>query len=91
MKRKSPVMAVALAGLFMYTSCSPTEQAETKDYTQYVNTFIGAADNGAEVVGVGLHRQAVHAHDSLNRFLRNVLQFGRNRFISLERKGTLPS
>ena len=45
MKRKSPVMAVALAGLFMYTSCSPTEQAETKDYTQYVNTFIGAADN----------------------------------------------
>ena len=46
MKRKSPVMAVALAGLFMYTSCSPTEQAETKDYTQYVNTFIGAADNG---------------------------------------------
>lgn len=46
MKRKFPVMAVALAGLFMYTSCSPTEQAETKDYTQYVNTFIGAADNG---------------------------------------------
>ena len=45
----------------------------------------------SEVVGVGLHRQAVHAHDILNRFLRNVLQFDSYRFISLERKGTLPS
>ena len=33
MKRKSPVMAVALAGLFMYTSCSPTEQAENEKIT----------------------------------------------------------
>ena len=39
-------MAAALAGLFFYSSCSPTEKAETKDYTRYVNTFIGAADNG---------------------------------------------
>ena len=35
-------MAAALAGLFFYSSCSPTEKAETKDYTRYVNTFIGA-------------------------------------------------
>ena len=33
-------MAAALAGLFFYSSCSPTEKAETKDYTRYVNTFI---------------------------------------------------
>ena len=47
MKRKTPFVAAALAaGLFFYSSCTPTETAETKDYTQYVNTFIGAADNG---------------------------------------------
>ena len=47
MKRKTPFVAAALAaGLFFYSSCTPTEKAETKDYTQYVNTFIGAADNG---------------------------------------------
>lgn len=46
MKRKTSLMIAALAGLFMYTSCSPTEKSETTDYTQYVNTFIGAADNG---------------------------------------------
>ena len=39
-------MAAALAGLFFYSSCSPTVKAETKDYTRYVNRFIGAADNG---------------------------------------------
>ncbi len=45
MKRKTPFVAAALAaGLFFYSSCTPTEKAETKDYTQYVNTFIGAAD-----------------------------------------------
>ena len=47
MKRKTPFVAAALAaGLSFYSSCTPTEKAETKDYTQYVNTFIGAADNG---------------------------------------------
>ena len=38
-------MAIALTSLFLY-SCTPTEKQEVKDYTQYVNTFIGAADNG---------------------------------------------
>ena len=36
----------ATVALSVSGDCSPTEQAETKDYTQYVNTFIGAADNG---------------------------------------------
>ena len=45
MKRKAPFMAIALTSLFLY-SCTPTEKQEVKDYTQYVNTFIGAADNG---------------------------------------------
>ena len=39
-------MAAALAGVFLSTSCDPVEKTDTKDYTQYVNTFIGAADNG---------------------------------------------
>ena len=39
-------MAAALAGVFLGTSCDPVEKTDTKDYTQYVNTFIGAADNG---------------------------------------------
>ena len=72
MKRKSPVMAVALAGLFMYTSCSPTEQAETKDYTQYVNTFIGAADNGHTFPGACYpynHKGNRRLDDSLNALL----------------------
>ena len=46
MKRNLSLIIAALAGLFFYTSCSPTDDTETKDYTQYVNTFIGAADNG---------------------------------------------
>lgn len=45
MKRKT-TSVVALLGLFLYTSCSSVDHTETKDYTQYVNTFIGAADNG---------------------------------------------
>ena len=40
-------MAASLAaGLFFYSSCTPAEKTDTKDYTQYVNTFIGGADNG---------------------------------------------
>ena len=38
--------ATLAAGLFFYSSCTPAEKTDTKDYTQYVNTFIGAADNG---------------------------------------------
>lgn len=39
-------MTAVLAGLFLCTSCAPTGKIETKDYAQFVNTFIGAADNG---------------------------------------------
>ena len=39
-------MTAVLAGLFLCTSCAPTGKIETKDYSQFVNTFIGAADNG---------------------------------------------
>lgn len=46
MKRKTPLMTAVLAGLFLCTSCAPTGKIETKDYAQFVNTFIGAADNG---------------------------------------------
>ena len=46
MKRKISLVTTALAGLFFYSSCTLTEKTETQDYTQYVNTFIGAADNG---------------------------------------------
>lgn len=46
MKRKSLFPAVIPAVFFLYISCSKPEKIETKDYTRYVNTFIGAADNG---------------------------------------------
>lgn len=45
MKIKSTSI-LALAGLLLGTSCSSVQKTEPKDYTQYVNTFIGAADNG---------------------------------------------
>ena len=32
--------ATLAAGLFFYSSCTPAEKTDTKDYTQYVNTFI---------------------------------------------------
>ena len=38
--------ATLAAGLFFYSSCTPAEKTDTKDYTQYVNTFIGGADTG---------------------------------------------
>ena len=52
MKRKIPLVTTALAGLFFYSSCTPTEKTETQDYTQYVNTFIGAADNGLSLIHI---------------------------------------
>ena len=30
--------ATLAAGLFFYSSCTPAEKTDTKDYTQYVNT-----------------------------------------------------
>ena len=35
-----------VASWFVYSSCSQKELSDTQDYTKYVNTFIGAADNG---------------------------------------------
>ena len=34
MKRKIPLMAAALAGVFLSTSCDQVEKTDTKDYTQ---------------------------------------------------------
>lgn len=44
--KKNTLSFLALLGLFLYASCSSVPKEEAKDYTQYVNTFIGAADNG---------------------------------------------
>lgn len=44
--KKNTLSFLALSGLFLYASCSSVQKEEPKDYTQYVNTFIGAADNG---------------------------------------------
>lgn len=46
MKKKNIVSLLAFSGLFLYTSCSSKPKEEVEDYTRYVNTFIGAADNG---------------------------------------------
>ena len=44
-KTYSILCAFVLAGSFF--GCSTTQQKTSEtDYTQYVNTFIGAADNG---------------------------------------------
>jgi len=45
MKRKT-ILFTALASVLLYSSCSVTQKTDVQDYTQYVNTFIGAADNG---------------------------------------------
>lgn len=45
MKMK-PTSLLALLGMYVCTSCSPVQTTEPTDYTRYVNTFIGAADNG---------------------------------------------
>lgn len=44
--KKNTLSFLAFSGLFLYASCSSVPKEEAKDYTQYVNTFIGAADNG---------------------------------------------
>lgn len=44
--KKNTLSFLAFLGLFLYASCSSVPKEEAKDYTQYVNTFIGAADNG---------------------------------------------
>lgn len=44
--KKNTFSFLALSGLLLYASCSSVQKEKVKDYTQYVNTFIGAADNG---------------------------------------------
>ena len=46
MKRKIPLMTAALASLFFILPALRQKKMATQDYAQYVNTFIGAADNG---------------------------------------------
>ena len=38
--------ATLAAGLFFYSSCTPAEKTDTKDYTQYVNTLSVAQTTG---------------------------------------------
>ena len=52
-KTYSILCAFVLAGSFF--GCSTTQQKTSEtDYTQYVNTFIGAADNGHTFPGAVL-------------------------------------
>ena len=53
MKFKSTFM-LAWLGLGLCTSCTPETPTAPQDYTQYVNTFIGAADNGHTFPGACL-------------------------------------
>ncbi len=45
MKKCISLAFIALTGVALF-SCTPTARNESKDYTRYVNPFIGAADNG---------------------------------------------
>ncbi len=44
----------ACLGIGLCTSCTPETPTAPQDYTQYVNTFIGAADNGHTFPGACL-------------------------------------
>lgn len=70
-------MAAALAGVFLSTSCDPVEKTDTKDYTQYVNTFIGAADNGHTFPGAcypfGMIQTSPVTGQSAGDTARNIL------------------
>ena len=46
MKISATLAASVLTGALTVTSCTPDSGETAKDYTRYVNTFIGAADNG---------------------------------------------
>ena len=71
--------ATLAAGLFFYSSCTPAEKTDTKDYTQYVNTFIGGADNGHTFPGAcypfGMIQTSPVTGTVLNMFMR-ILWFG---------------
>ena len=45
-------MAAALAGLFFYSSCSPTEKAETKDFTRRLALLFRVYLSGFSDLGI---------------------------------------
>ena len=46
MKRSATLATAILTSVLAFFSCTPDGEKTEKDYTRYVNTFIGAADNG---------------------------------------------
>ena len=46
MKRSATLATAILTSVLAFFSCTPAGEKTEKDYTRYVNTFIGAADNG---------------------------------------------
>lgn len=65
MKFKSTFM-LAWLGLGLCTSCTPETPTAPQDYTQYVNTFIGAADNGHTFPGACLPFGLIQASPETN-------------------------
>ena len=54
MKLKNIIMSAAAGSMLLAVSCSQQNTPQSADYTQYVNTFIGAADNGHTFPGACL-------------------------------------
>ena len=65
MKFKSTFMTACL-GIGLCTSCTPETPTAPQDYTQYVNTFIGAADNGHTFPGACLPFGLIQASPETN-------------------------
>ena len=56
----------ACLGIGLCTSCTPETPTAPQDYTQYVNTFIGAADNGHTFPGACLPFGLIQASPETN-------------------------
>ncbi len=54
MKLRNIIMSAAAGSMLLAVSCSQQNTPQSADYTQYVNTFIGAADNGHTFPGACL-------------------------------------
>ena len=46
MKKTTLLFCTLAAGSALFSCSAPQQETAATDYTQYVNTFIGAADNG---------------------------------------------
>ena len=46
MKKTTLLFCTLAAGSALFSCSAPQQEIVATDYTQYVNTFIGAADNG---------------------------------------------